>query len=104
MADRVPAECFPVGAFLKEEMKVRGWNAADVAVRMAEGFKERREWQLAVELLLECSDTQGLVIAGETAEALGRAFGTSTEYWINLHASYQRCIAARQQSSQRGGQ
>lgn len=89
MTDRIPAEAWPVGHFLQDEMDARGWSVGDVASRMASGYHARAVWTLTMELLLHCSDTD-MTIAGETADALGRAFGTSPELWINLNASYQK--------------
>src|SRR5579859_7021871 len=84
MAVRVPAEVFPPGEFLKDELEARGWTQAELA-----GILDR-----PVRLVNE-------IIAGkrgitpETAKELGAALGTSPEYWMNLDSAYQLWRAHR---------
>ena len=85
-ANRVPAQCFPVGEFIADEMAARGWTIYDVARRMGDG--DQATWALTVDLLIECSDNPGVVLDVETAQRLGKAFDTSADLWLNLHRAY----------------
>ena len=76
--ERVPAEVFPPGEFIQEELDARGWTQEDLAkvigctlARVNEVIKGKRG------------------LSEETAIALGQAFGTGPEYWMNLEASYR---------------
>lgn len=89
MSERIPAQCWPVGHFLAEEMRERGWSCADVAERMGGTAYQRRVWELTVDLILHCSDEPDIVIGQETCDALGAAFGVHPSFWSNLNESYQ---------------
>jgi HTH-type transcriptional regulator/antitoxin HigA len=79
MATRRPAEVFPPGEFLREELEARGWTQADLADRLG------------------CSPEKvDAIIAGTcrlspaTARGLAQALGTSSQLWLNLDATYRR--------------
>jgi len=78
MPNRTPAEVFPPGDFVREELDARGWTQSDLA-----------------EILGRPVKTIGQVISGrkavtpETAKGLAAAFGTSAELWMNLEAAYR---------------
>jgi HTH-type transcriptional regulator/antitoxin HigA len=79
MSIRRPAEVYPPGEFLREEIEARGWTQADLAD------------------ILGCLPEQvDEIIKGKcgispaTARALAEALGTSPELWLNLDATYQR--------------
>ncbi len=79
MTDRkTPAEVFPPGDFLKEELEERGWTQTDLADILG------RPNRLVSEIV---NGRRG--ITPETALGLADAFGTSAEYWMYLEASYQ---------------
>lgn len=73
-----PAEVFPPGEFLMEELEARGWNQKDLAVILG------RPIGLVSEIL---SGKRGLTV--ETAQGLGDALGTSAEVWLKLEAEYR---------------
>ena len=79
MTDRVPAEVFPPGEFIKEEIEARNWTQNDLAKIL----------DLSPRLVSE-------IIAGKraitpnTAKRLADAFGTSAQLWMNLDRTYQR--------------
>jgi HTH-type transcriptional regulator/antitoxin HigA len=75
---RRPAEVFPPGEFLKEELEERGWTQTDLAEILG------RTVTLVNEII---SGKRG--ISPETAKGLAAALGTSPELWMNLDASYQ---------------
>lgn len=74
---------FPPGDFIREEIVYRGWTRAILA-----------------ELMGVTKETVNAIIAGrqtitpELAEAIGQAFGTSAELWINLQRAYDSAMEA----------
>lgn len=78
MATRRPAEVFPPGDFLREELEAREWTQTDLA-----------------EILGRPVGTVNEIISGkrgvtpETARGLAAALGTTPELWMNLDAAYQ---------------
>jgi HTH-type transcriptional regulator/antitoxin HigA len=79
MAQREPAEVFPPGDYLVDEMLERGWSRADL-IRMS-GLS---------------GDTVDAVLDGRRkvtvaiASHLAAAFGTSVEVWCNLQRYYDK--------------
>mgnify|MGYP002078650450 CR=1 FL=1 len=78
MNARVPAEVFPPGEFLREELEARDWSQQELADILD------RPPRLVSELI-----AGKRAITPETAKGLGEAFGTSPEYWMNLESQYQ---------------
>lgn len=85
----VPAEAFPLGEYLAEEMEARGWNSTDVANRM--GGKTAREIvkdQLIVELTLAIHDPN-LILDEDSGRRMARAFGVDETFFLNLDKAYR---------------
>lgn len=78
MNARMPAEVFPPGEFLREELEARGWSQQELADILG------RPPRLISELI-----AGKRAITPETARGLAEAFGTSAEYWMNLESQYQ---------------
>ena len=78
MPDRMVAEAFPPGDFIKEELEARDWTQTDLAYIMGRPFRVINE---------VVSGKRG--VSPETARGLGDAFGTGAQFWLNLEASYQ---------------
>jgi HTH-type transcriptional regulator/antitoxin HigA len=78
MATRIPAQVFPPGDFIREELEERGWSQADLAKIM------HRDRPTISKLL-----AGKVVITPTTARDLAEAFDTSPEYWMNLETAYQ---------------
>jgi HTH-type transcriptional regulator / antitoxin HigA len=78
MNARVPAEVFPPGEFLREELEAREWTQQELADIL------ERPARLISELI-----AGKRAITPETARGLSAAFGTSAEYWMNLESQYQ---------------
>ena len=77
--DRIPAEVFPPGEFIREELEARGWTQGDLAQIMA------RPERLISELI-----TGKKQITPETARGLAQAFGDNDPlYWMNLDSAYR---------------
>lgn len=84
----VPAEAFPPGEYIEDEMKARGWDEEAVAERMG-GVRDYGMNLLCLQMLLAVRDT-GLILDPETAAGLSRAFGVSAQYFLNLDATWRR--------------
>lgn len=82
-----PAEVFPVGHYIAEELEARGWSDVDLARRM--GGDNPAVDLLCVQMLLAVHDPN-LILDESTARKLARAFGTSHELFLNLDAYYRR--------------
>ncbi|MDC8770941.1 HigA family addiction module antitoxin [Roseateles albus] len=78
MNARVPAEVFPPGEFLREELEARDWSQKELADILD------RPPRLISELI-----AGKRAITPETAKGLAEAFGTSPDYWMNLESQYQ---------------
>lgn len=78
MNARVPAEVFPPGEFLREELEARQWSQQELADILD------RPPRLISELI-----AAKRAITAETAKGLAEAFGTSPDFWMNLESQYQ---------------
>ncbi len=78
MNERVPAEGFAPGEFIREELEERGWTQADLAVILGRTVA-------AVNEII----TGKRGITPESARGLAAAFGTTAQYWMNLSSLYQ---------------
>jgi HTH-type transcriptional regulator / antitoxin HigA len=83
MNERIPAEVFPPGEFLREELEARGWSQTEFAEIIG------REHRLVNELILGKR-----AVTAETAKELAAALGTSAQFWMNLESAYQLFKAA----------
>jgi HTH-type transcriptional regulator/antitoxin HigA len=79
MPARVPAEVFPPGDFIRDELDARGWTQGDLAQIMG------RPTQLVNEIVAGKKQ-----ITPETAIGLAKAFGDDDAiYWLNLESAYR---------------
>jgi HTH-type transcriptional regulator/antitoxin HigA len=78
MSVRVPAEVFPPGDFLREELEAREWTQQELADILD------RPPRLVNEII-----SGRRAITPETARGFAEAFGTSAEFWMNLESRYQ---------------
>src|SRR5439155_7581183 len=78
MLNRVPAEVFPPGEFIREELEARGWTQNDLVDIL--GSYPR----FVSEII-----TGKRAVTPETAKKLGAAFGTDPQLWMNLESSYR---------------
>ena len=86
MSDRKPAEVFPPGEFIKEELDAREWAQEDLAEILG------RPTRLVNELI---AGKRG--ITPETAKGLGEAFDTSAQLWMNLESAYRLSLNVSEQ-------
>jgi HTH-type transcriptional regulator/antitoxin HigA len=76
--ERTPAEVFPPGEFIREEIEARGWSQVELAEILG------RPPRLVSELI-----AGKRAITPETAKGLGEAFNTGAQFWMNLESSYR---------------
>ena len=77
-----PAEAFPPGEYLSDELEARGWTVTEFADMIG------RPVETVSEIL-----NANQPITPETAHSFSEALGTSPELWLNLQAAYYRCLA-----------
>ena len=78
MNERKPAEVFPPGETIRDELEARGWTQMDLAEILGVSITGINEI---------LNDRRG--ITAETAKGLAEAFGTSAQSWLNLDARYR---------------
>src|SRR3984957_8237449 len=78
MSARVPAETFPPGEFIRDELDARGWTQGDLADILG------RPLRLVNELIAGKKQ-----ITPDTAQGLAEAFGTDAILWMNLDSQYR---------------
>ena len=78
MTERIPAEVFPPGEFLADELGARGWTQIEFAEII------QRPTQLVNEIIAGKKS-----ITPETAREFSAALGSSPQYWLNLETAYQ---------------
>jgi HTH-type transcriptional regulator/antitoxin HigA len=78
MKDRVPAEAFPPGEFLKDELEERQWTQEEFAAIIG------RPTTLVNQIVLGKR-----AITPESAAEIGAALGVDAEYWMNLETAYR---------------
>ena len=89
MEERIPAEVFPPGEFLADELEARGWTQGEFAGII------RRPVKLVNEIIAGRKS-----ITPETAREFAAALGTSAQYWLNLENAYQLWKTAPSPSAQ----
>ena len=72
------------GETLREDLEEIGLSAAELSRRV----------EVPVNHITEILDGRR-AITGDTAPRLGRFFGTSSEFWLNLQTLYELRLAAR---------
>lgn len=78
MNERIPAEVFPPGEFLRDELEARGWSQIELAEVLG------RPPRLISEIV-----SGKRAVTPETAKGFAAAFGTTAQLWMNLETSYQ---------------
>ena len=74
-----PAETFPPGEYLSDELGERGWTVTEFADMIGQPAQ-------AVSEILNATQP----ITPETALSLSEALGTSPDLWLNLQTAYHR--------------
>jgi HTH-type transcriptional regulator/antitoxin HigA len=84
MKDRILAEAFPPGEFLKDELEERGWTQEEFAAIIG------RPTTLVNQIVLGKR-----AITPEAAAEIGAALGVDAEYWMNLETAYRLWLVRR---------
>ncbi len=79
------------GETLREDLEALGMSAAELARRV----------QVPVNRITQILNGQRAV-TGDTALRLGRFFGTSAEFWLNLQKLYELRLAEREHGDEIG--
>jgi HTH-type transcriptional regulator / antitoxin HigA len=83
MTGRIPAEVFPPGEILRDELEARGWTQNDLAVILGRPFR------LVNEVI-----SGKRAISPETARGLGEALDTDPQFWMNLETAYRLSLVS----------
>lgn len=86
--DFIPAEAFPPGEFLRDELEERGWTQVDLAEILGKPAAAVNELVLGKR-----------EVTPATARALAEAFGTSPQFWLNLESAYRLYLDAQKRVS-----
>lgn len=78
MTSRVPAEVFPPGEFLADELEARGWTQTEFADII------NRPQKLVNDVI-----NGKRAVTPETATEFAAALGTSAQFWMNLETAWQ---------------
>src|SRR5258705_10658027 len=78
MTIRAPAEVFPPGEFLADELEARGWTQTEFAEIIV------RPQKLVNDII-----NAKRSVTPETAADFAAAFGTSAQFWMNLETAWQ---------------
>lgn len=76
--NRIPAEVFPPGDYIREEMDENAWSDDELAERLGQPLAVVKDL-----LVGKCPMT------ADTANALERVFGIDAQTWLRLEAAYQ---------------
>ena len=82
MTQRIPADVFPPGEFIQDELDARGWTQSDFSQIIGRDPK-------SVNMIL----TGKTRITEETAQLLEAALGIEAQYWLNLEYMYRLALA-----------
>lgn len=82
MNSRIPAEVFSPGEYIRDLIESRGWTQADLAEILG------RPIQAVNEIIVGKKS-----ITPDTAQALGEAFDTGPEFWLNLESAYRLSLS-----------
>ena len=84
---RVPAETFPPGDFIREELDARGLTERGFeALLTSVGCTPAQV--LACQMAAYVDD-KNLILDADTAACLGRVFDVSPDYWVNLDRAWR---------------
>ena len=88
-ARKQAAEVFSPAEYVRDEMKARRWSKAKLAMEMGGDLTHN----LCVLDFLFTGDKR-LILDGQTAAKLAKAFGTSAKLWIKIGRAWQKGGAA----------
>lgn len=89
-----PAECFPLGHFIAEELEARGWTVQELAERMG-GAEELDIHHLTLDLLIYIPDDPRQVVGDKTFGKLSMALGVDEGVLRRIDSSYRTWLVSR---------
>ncbi|MDW7555358.1 hypothetical protein D9623_33515 (plasmid) [Azospirillum brasilense] len=94
MGERIAAEAFPVGHFIRDELAARGWSVQEFVTRMTpvQSVEQRGADMLAIDFLLNVDDPA--LRMGSMAEPMAKALGVSPWFLLSLERAYVDWCAA----------
>ena len=81
---RMPAEVFPPGEFIRDEMDARGWSNDDAHTRLGNDPVRCCAFDLAA-----YADDKELIMDPATASDLALLFGGTASYWIQVDRTWR---------------
>ena len=87
-----PDWAIPLYEHVREVSELRGWDEEDFKMRFAVAYDDPKGY-LVAEMIWHLAEP-GLLLSEESAEALGRLFGTGPAFWLSLDAMWQSKQAA----------
>lgn len=88
---RTPAEVFPPGEFIRDEMEARGWSLDDVHAKLGNDPVRCCAFDLAA-----YADDKELILDPKTADDIAMLFDCSRDVWLNLDRSWRESPVAGQ--------
>ncbi len=105
LSARKPAEVFPVRDYIREEIQARGWTLDKLATEMTRRLPDetttiaewKKQWgitRLTLDFIMEQPELEAgqdfkLALGEDTARDLGKAFGCSHQFFLNLEAAWR---------------
>lgn len=81
---RQPAEVFPPGEFIRDEMDARGWSLPAVHAKLGGDPVRCCAFDLAA-----YADDKGHILDSRTANDLAFLFGGTAQYWIQVDRTWR---------------
>jgi HTH-type transcriptional regulator/antitoxin HigA len=79
MAQHKPAEVFPPGEFIRDEMDALGWTLRDVHARLGNDPVRCCAFDLVAYV-----DDKNMILDRKTAADLALLFGAGAKYWLEI--------------------
>lgn len=90
-----PAECFPLGEYIAEELEAREWSLRDLAERMGGVGQEIDVNHLTLEMLIYLPDDPRLLVGDETFGRLAKALDVDEGVLRRLDAAWRTWNATK---------
>lgn len=89
-----PREGVPVGEYVADELRTRGWTTAYAATLMPGNRDENELWLDLLCAVALCEDYD-IDFSEHEAKRLEELFGISSQTWLNLHKAYMDTKSAK---------
>lgn len=94
---KMPAELFPLGIYLQEELEERGWSTHRLAReigKLSPGLSKTdiQLLQLDADLVIACSSDKRLYASDESLKAFATGLGCDWSLLANIQKAYREAI------------